>query len=505
MAADYVPLTNLRGPAARITGVSVETVPADSPAEVVMTGLDQNRSFHFKNPRGLPGVNAVPTDEAVGTMVAAEDTDTGAAVAAKAAIVARATPNYANDATAGNLRGLIAKLDRGVANATLLWITDSLGNEPTEPPRLNADYLAAKYPAYTVNIAYWDEVTEAGYKTPVLIQTGTGAFSLTVWVAAKAGSRPEYVLGSRYPVVVGAVTPDAVIIMHGHNTGGPPTGTGEVAQRNVFLQLTESVTATHPLAGLVLIAENPSLMAGRATWQALKAQVLETVAGMRGYGFIDAERAFWEYGNWQTDLMGDQTHPNPAGSSLIASLVNAAMETARGAATTRLESSFALRPAKNFVLNGDFSAWASANPDNWSALNAVMSKNVTEYETSAQALKITGTTTSGAAYVQQTLSAEKVRELRGELVTIAARVFQPTSNAGLAAIAVADSTAATVRVDTDPTFRDGYGWMFGTMRIAPAATQIYVRLYSRISGAAEVAASFDRVFLVKGVLPLAGS
>ncbi|WP_136054366.1 hypothetical protein [Microbacterium sp. K24] len=80
--ADIVPLTNLRGPAARIIDVTVETLPADQPAEVEMTGPDQGRAFHFKTPRGLPGVNAVENDEAVATYLGASDSDTNAAVRA---------------------------------------------------------------------------------------------------------------------------------------------------------------------------------------------------------------------------------------------------------------------------------------------------------------------------------------------------------------------------------------------------------------------------------------
>lgn len=503
--ADFTPLTNLRGPAARIVEVTAVDVPPTGEAYVEMTGPDQGRRFEFGLRQGLPGVNAIENDEAVATYVGSDGSETAAAVAARAALVARETPNYANDATAANLRALIAKLDRGVADPTLLWITDSLGNEASEPPRLVANYLAQKYPAVTVRIAYWDEVGEAGYSAPLTVQTGTGSRVLTVWVASKAGSRPEYVLGSRYQAAVAALTPDAVIIMHGHNTGGPPTGPGEALQRNVFLQLTETVTATHPLAGLVLIAENPSLMAGRETWQAHKAQIIEQIAGIRGYGFLDAERAFWEYGNWQADLMADATHPNAAGSALIASLVNAALETARGVSATRLETALVTRSAKNFVTNGDFSAWASTNPDNWTLTNATFAKDTTDYETGSQAARVTATTTAGAAFAQQALSAAQVRELRGELVTIAARVRQPAANTGLAAVALVDSTAAQVRTDTDPSFRDGYGWIFGTFRVATTATALYVRLFARISGAAEVSFSVDRVYVVKGVLPLAGS
>lgn len=77
---DYVALTNLRGPAARITSVTAESIPAEEPATVDMTGPDQNRQFKFKVPRGLPGVNALENDSAVAAYVAATDSDTGGAV-----------------------------------------------------------------------------------------------------------------------------------------------------------------------------------------------------------------------------------------------------------------------------------------------------------------------------------------------------------------------------------------------------------------------------------------
>lgn len=73
------PITNLRGPAARIVEVTAETVPADAPAEVIMGGPDQGRTFHFKNPRGLPGVNAVANDTATATYLGSDGSESQAA------------------------------------------------------------------------------------------------------------------------------------------------------------------------------------------------------------------------------------------------------------------------------------------------------------------------------------------------------------------------------------------------------------------------------------------
>lgn len=75
-------ITNLRGPAARIVGASAVSVPSDTPVSVVPTGPDQNRHFDFFIPegrQGLPGVNAVPADEAVGAYVEDEGSFSGTA------------------------------------------------------------------------------------------------------------------------------------------------------------------------------------------------------------------------------------------------------------------------------------------------------------------------------------------------------------------------------------------------------------------------------------------
>lgn len=73
-------LTNLRGPAARISLVEAESLPAGSEPTVEMTGLDQDRRFKFGIPDGPMSPDAVPTDEAVASWVPNVNTDTGAAI-----------------------------------------------------------------------------------------------------------------------------------------------------------------------------------------------------------------------------------------------------------------------------------------------------------------------------------------------------------------------------------------------------------------------------------------
>jgi len=422
---------------------------------------------------------------------------------------------YADAASAANLRALVSKLDRGVSNAGILVVSDSTGNQTNEWPYLVAQYLADKYPAYTVVARFWDEVGEVAYSSPVTVQTGSGAYTLSVWIAAKAGSVPGYFLGSRFAAAVADIgTPDVVFINHGHNTGDPTTALATNGNtRNTLLSLTETVAVTHPSAGIVLIAQNPTSVAGRETWQALKANVLDEIAGYRGYGVLDVHQAFIDYGDWETDLTNvDGIHPLPAGSLLWASVVEDALADARAALPARIETTPLLMNAKNYLSNFDFSSWAATDPDSWTPnSSATTSKDTTNYETGSQACKVTGNGTSGAAQLEQALGASKARELRGKLVTLAVRVRKPTANTQTVRLVLLDSTGSGNQVVADVPAGaagaavDAYMWIFITKRMDAAATNVYVRLQSRTSGTTVVDASFDRAYLVQGLMPFCGS
>lgn len=114
-------ITNLRGPAARIVEVSAESVAWDAPVSVQMTGPDQGRAFHFRirdgrrGEPGLPGVNAVPADEAVGGYIGAE---TSAARTATDAVIAEWAEKNTVYATDNGVRA--ASPSTGALTRTLL-------------------------------------------------------------------------------------------------------------------------------------------------------------------------------------------------------------------------------------------------------------------------------------------------------------------------------------------------------------------------------------------------
>jgi lysophospholipase L1-like esterase len=430
------------------------------------------------------------------------------AVVASPELADNFVPHPVNASTVGNLATLVRKLDREVSDAQVLVVSDSTANGTSEWAYLTAQFLAAQYPAYTVTASFWDETGDAGYSTALTIQTGTGSKVLTFYIAAKSGSGSSYFQGSRFTAAVRALSPDVVFINHGHNLGDPVSANNYQAIRNGYLALTESISRIHPNAGFVLIAQNPTTIPGRETWQAIKANALMEVAGIRGYGFIDVHEAFVAYGDWSTDLMVDTVHPNDAGSILWAGLVCDALTEARGSTPTRLEPSPLLISAKNYITNFDFSDWSGTDPAaSWGApVLATSSKDTTNYETGTQALKLTSAAGSGSAQITASITGGNARELRGEWITVAVRVRKPTANGATVRVQVQDSTGAgNARLaDVSSESVDGYVWMLLNKRIDIASTAVYLTLMCRTTGTSIVDASFDRAYIVKGLLPFAG-
>ncbi|UOQ58089.1 hypothetical protein MUN78_04385 [Leucobacter allii] len=62
-----------QGPPGVASSASAESVPAEEQAAVIMSQEGELVHVHFKVPRGAPGVNAIPTAEAIGANLAAPD------------------------------------------------------------------------------------------------------------------------------------------------------------------------------------------------------------------------------------------------------------------------------------------------------------------------------------------------------------------------------------------------------------------------------------------------
>lgn len=426
-----------------------------------------------------------------------------------------------NEATAGAMRNLMSKLTRNVSDASWLVVGDSTGNETTEWVYLTAQWLAAKFPAYTVTYRLWDTVGDTDYASPVTVQTGTGTgnaggpWTLTIYNASVAGTTTGYFQGVRFTAAI-AKDVDLLTISHGHNHGGPmDTANAIQYQRNRYLSFVDEAAQVNQNAGVVCVAQNPKIdhSSGAPThpfeWQPQKALLYGQAAGWRGWGFVDVMQAFVDYGNWQADLMNaDGVHPNSAGEALWASVFKGALDRASkvpgGSQPTPL-----VAPGRQLIANPELTSWASTNPDGVAMSTSppcTAAKELTNFETGTQAMTLTSDSTSGQPYAEWagTATALGIKGLLANRTwTAAVRVYVPAANTQTVRITLQDNNGSgqSCTADVDASTRDRYSWVYVTKTFASNATSISLRVSPRSSGTAVVTCTVDRVYLYPGGVP----
>jgi lysophospholipase L1-like esterase len=350
------------------------------------------------------------------------------------------------------------------------------------------------------------------------VQTGTGSKTLTVYNASVSGTTQAYIQASRWAAAVAATNPDLIFVSHGHNTGDPgtPTELQRWSMKNDMLSLTEDLALTFPRAGLVLVAQNPSFIVGRETWQAIKATFWEEIAGRRGYGFLDVHQAFTDAQATlgatalQAAYYTDTTHPNATGQSLLwFPVVDAALrDNTQSAEPVRSVPPIA-QTALNLIPNGDFSTWTSTAPSGWTLSgNLTATKDSTFFETGSYSCRL-DTTGTGAVLMEYAVtpaSAGVKGLIDGQVVTVAARVYMASGNATTPSLIVKDNggSGTQARKDMSTTITDRWVWIYATRRFAAGPTNFTVDLYPRISGTSAGTVYVDRVVAVVGELAMAG-
>lgn len=429
---------------------------------------------------------------------------------------------YASAATAATTARFLSKLKRGTQDLSLLVIGDSTGNETTEWVYLAVQDLAAQFPTHTVTYALWDAAGGTAYSAPQTLQTGSGTRTLRVWNASIAGSAPDYVNGFRYQAAVAATAPDLVFVSHGHNTGDPGTTEGQWwnSFRNAYLSMIEPVSSQFPAAGVVLIAQNPSFVAGRESWQAQKASILADLAGQRGFGFIDVHQAFMDAvaaaggsAAFRATYMSDATHPNSLAQSTIwAPAVISALKASAvtGAGVSGQSVSPVLQGARNLIPNSDFAAWSGSAPDGWVLTGCTATKDTTLFETGTYSCRLDAPASAGTMQMEYSVNLATLGPkglLDGAPATLAARIYIPAANATIPSVIMKDQGGSGTAGRADASPANSYGrwvWLFCTRRFASPANVLAVDLFPRVSGTAAGTVYVDRVYLTVGDLPRCG-
>lgn len=421
------------------------------------------------------------------------------------------------------MRPLMSKLSRNVTSAAWLSISDSTGNETTEWVYLTSQWLAARFPEYTVRYHLWDTGGDTDYATATTIQTGTGTgnsggpWVLDVWNAAVAGTNTGYFQGTRFDAAI-RKDADLVTISHMHNQGGPVTDSATVMQqrRNQYLAFVDEVSQSNPLAGVVCILQNPKVdySSGAPThpfeWQPQRALLVAQAAQWRGWGTIDVLQAFLDYGaSWGTDLLvADGVHPNSTGQALWTSMVTAALDRA-SKVSVATQPTVAIPPGRQIITNAEFSTWTGSAPDGVTMSTSpacTASKELTDFETGSQAMLLTADSASGQPYAEWTGTATALG-IKGLLAnrtwTAMIRIKTPASNTSTVRITLQDNNGSgqSCITDVDATTRDRYHWVYVTKTFASNATSISLRVSPRSSGTAVVTCLVDRVYLIPGAIP----
>lgn len=483
--------------------VSLPVYVAGPPGPIGLTG-----------PQGLPGPQGEQGEP--GPALPADQIATLSTQFAKTEI---------GEAASASTQRLLAKLTRGQQSASIVIIGDSTsGSSPATVsvrwPWLIADALGDKFPAYTVNYYAWDPnlLSSTGidnYAAPVTVQTGTGTdnaggpFVLSVYVFAVGNSSTDYQIG-HMDRGVGAIQPDLIFISHGHNEQHTMLPFITPTQyKGQMLALTESARAAAPRASVIIIGQNPD---PNSHDQAVKADEYETVAELKGFGFLDIHQAFIDYGDWVNDLMQSPTdkHPNAAGQALMAAEVMKAFTYRRNQPPRVPLPSSLLEPAEPLNFNPDFSVWVDgSSPIGYRLSGAAVNKNYTNVDNDEVGYSCRITATGAApSFIEFRVPAAK---WRNQPVNVAVRLRLPSGS---------PTTAGSVQIGSqinsngDPTslvtWRNArsnsiitgkFVWVVLEHNVVSTASWIVVRIYADTANNAAADISVQRVVLVPGVLP----
>lgn len=465
--------------------------------DLIVTKLD-GTTQNLGRVRGADGSNVIPTNQAIADAV----TQDGPAKIALSA-------TFVGVETAAAFGKIAHKIRRGVEDVVIFLDSDSTGNEPTEWARLWFGDFAALFPTHTFEYRLSDTTGDTGYGAAEVVRTGTGPRKVTFFNFAVPGSPTNYVLGARWAWAVQAISPDLIMISHGHNEGTSAANYDAKAWMARYLTLTESLAAAHPLASIVCILQNPQTANND---QALRARAYETVAGLRGYGVIDVHQAFLDTGNPSAYIKADGVHPTtaadapaPNGSRLWANVVLSASRQSAKVAVSPQSPSTLQTNAPQLLDNGTFSDFTGPAPEGWTLGGATASKDTRDGFSRNQQGYGVRVQATGAAQSSLSRFISAYKALAGKWVTLTVGMRIPAGQAASAGrIALADGTQ-TVTSQNPATVRDGLFWQVVTMKVADVPSYLRAFLYADTGANAGADVTFDVAYLVEGVVPRIGS
>ena len=511
-----------------------DVISANAQKAQDLIAADKARLALLEQSAGFPGDPVELADDVVQVLVTDPGSATAAALnttygpASEAMQDAFALKPGPATAAAGTHRYLSLEAE-DLRDLSELWVGDSIGNEQLEHIFLLLQARASLNPSRSYIYHLIDPSTGATWTTPVTVQTGTGVgnaggpFVTHVWNFAVSGMNASYAQGSRYPVLL-ATTPDLIVLLHGKNEGTTAGGSTDAHWRGQYLAFTETIKQDLPFADLVCVLQIPNR---DNTDMAKKNRVYAQIASLRGYGVIDLHQLFLSAikklgGTLAQYMKADGIHPttsadapSPNGSLLMAQLELPFWTYSKDTGAIRAQQVSAIETnADQLIPNGNYSDWTSTLPAGWESSNAIVTKDVRAgyFENvtgNGYGLRVQAVDGSSAAYIRMSFDAAFRAKWAGKPITAIVRVRvdtkTPTDPVTQGRFGWTDGVQSAVNSGNYAYARDGFHYR--VLTFTPSAGAAYLRLTLWADSAANASAdvTFDRVWVVPGVLPRKGS
>lgn len=394
--------------------------------------------------------------------------------------------------------GVLSKMRAALEDVCIIINSDSTGiTQDTDPStgtvfkkwtRKLAEFLAANYPAYTVNYYSW---SSTAYNSPETIQVGTAGKTLHFYNAAVAGTQPLYLMGQYFDAAYAPRQADLLILNHGHNTdNNVPAST----HMGMDLAVMYTMLQRHPNAGAIIVSQNPLRDNDNGTPRSAGAR---QAAIASGFSLVDVFQLFQNAGK-PTGWYMDNIHPNATGDSKIFDLVKNLFVWPSGPSDHKA----GLTAGINLLTNSDFAAWTGAAPDGWSLTGCTAEKDTTNFESGNYGMKLVRTDTI-EAFASIPLPASLVKRLKGRTVVVSARVWVPTSSTRGNCGSVQIAEVTNNRPYGMPSGgRGGFVWKSTVVTIPTTVSALTVRaVLDTAGGAVGDTCTFDRLTLCVGTIP----
>lgn len=239
--------------------------------------------------------------------------------------------------------GAKALLDADSGDIDFFFIGDSTGETSTEWVGYFMYLLHYYYPSFTVSYSEWYNGGTLTWTTPTTVYTGSGSNTVRIWCAGDGGAGCDYFTAREVAIIQHPTDVDFCTIALGHNT---------TRGESDFNALVEMVESNWPSAHITMVVQNPrydDFALGATT-----AATVATVASTYDTGVVDIRARFLSDPDPQTNLMGDNVHPNTLGRRVWGETTWLAIYPQGGFPVATLDDAVLLLQAKNYSGTGDW-------------------------------------------------------------------------------------------------------------------------------------------------------